>query len=118
MPLITTAAGQFCYFASVPSINPLPRVTEVDFDFTSGAPYTNFTSTNGTSYSWTLYESSSFSGTYTSIGTGSGTPSGTDNISYSSSVLEDNWYYFTVIVTNSYGTASYTTIAKQCPKSV
>ena len=116
MPMLTTAAGRFCYFHENAAVaNDPPTITQVSFDFyypgTTGAqPYTDFTDTHGVSYSWTLRNSLSSTGSKPSIvATGSGTPTGTDNITYTGSTVVNRWYWYTVTVTNPYGTATYTT---------
>ncbi len=111
MPLLTTPAGRFCFF-HVNGGGP-PTITVVSYDFnnigtTSAEPYINFTSTNGTSYSWYLYESETDVGSTTQIDSGfGGTPSNPQNITSVVATVINYWYYFNVTVTNDLGTANY-----------
>lgn len=116
MPLLTTPTGRFCYFHTNITIAPSqpPTITQGTFNFynsgtTSAQPYVTFTSTDATSYTWSLFQSQSFSGKYMSLASGSGgTPTGT--IVYTGTTLVDGWYFFIVSVSNSIGpTASYST---------
>ena len=112
MPLLTTPAGRFCFF-HVNGGSPAPTITVVSYDFNyvgtvSAEPYINFTSTNGTSYSWYLYESETDVSSTTQIDSGSGgTPSNPQNITSIQATVVNYWYYFEVIVVNIFGTATY-----------
>lgn len=117
MPMLTTAAGRFCFFHENATV-VAPTITEVYSDFyypgtTSAEPYTDFTDTHGASYSWTLRSSVTSTGRATIVATGSGSPTGTDNITYTGSTVVNYWYWYVVTVTNSVGSASYTTSRKQ-----
>ena len=113
--MLTTAAGRFCYFHENAVVaNDPPTITQVSFDFyypgtTNAEPYTDFTDTHGASYSWTLRSSLTSTSRVLSTVTGSGTPTGTDNITYTGSTVANYWYWYSVTVTNPYGTATYTT---------
>ena len=112
MPLLTTPAGRFCFF-HVNGGSPAPTITVVSYDFNyvgtvSAEPYINFTSTNGTSYSWYLYESDTDVGSATLIDSGfGGTPSNPQNITSLVATVIDYWYYFEVIVANIKDSATY-----------
>ena len=111
MPLLTTPAGRFCFF----HVNGggAPTITVVNYDFNyigtvSAEPYINFTSTNGTSYSWYLYESETDVSSPTQIDSGFGdVPSNPQNITSLVATVINYWYYFEVIVTNIKDSASY-----------
>lgn len=112
MPLLTTPAGRFCFF-HVNGPPPAPTITVVSYDFNyvgtvSAEPYINFTSTNGTSYSWYLYESETDVSSTTQIDSGfGGTPSNPQNITSLVATVVDYWYYFQVTVVNDFGSVSY-----------
>ena len=112
MPLLTTPAGRFCFFHVNGGLTA-PTITVVSYNFnyigsTSAEPYINFTSTNGTSYSWYLYESETDVSSPTQIDSGSGgTPSNPQNITSLVATVIDYWYYFEVIVVNIFGIATY-----------
>jgi hypothetical protein len=119
MPMLTTAAGRFCYFhTNKTDIVVAPTITEVYSDFyypgtTTAQPYTDFTDTSATSYSWILNRSGTSTSKTIFTASGSGTPTGTDNITYTGSTIVNYWYWYIVTVTNSVGSASYTTARKQ-----
>jgi hypothetical protein len=109
MPFLTIPSGRFCYFSS--GVAP-PTIAFVSAGFSniysvSAQPYVNFTYTGATSYTWSLYESATHAGRTDVIDTGSGgTPTG--NITATHATVLNYWYYFTVTVTNSLGSASIT----------
>ena len=109
MPFLTTPSGRFCYFSS--GVAP-PTIAFVSAGFSniysvSAQPYINFTYTGATSYAWSLFESATNTGRTQEIDTGSGsTPTG--NITSTHATVLNYWYYFTVTVTNSLGSASIT----------
>jgi hypothetical protein len=108
MPLLTTPAGRFCYFHISGIVAPTLAFVSAGFSniySVSAQPYINFTNTSATSYTWSLFESSTSTGRTTVIDTGSGgTPTG--NITSTHATVLNYWYYFTVTVTNSAGSAS------------
>jgi hypothetical protein len=109
MPFLTIPSGRFCYF-HISGIAP-PTIAFVSAGFSdiysvAALPYINFTNTGATSYTWSLFESSTSNGRTEEIDTGSGgTPTG--NITSTHATVLNYWYYFTVTVTNSAGSASY-----------
>jgi hypothetical protein len=115
MPMLTTAVGRFCYFNRPGSAGGnLPTVTEQSFGFTYignsySEPYTSFTETNGTSYSWYLYQASSEFGVYEETARGNVELPGSTSITYFGETLYAYWFHFRVYVTNANGTVSYTT---------
>ena len=112
MPLLTTPAGRFCFF-HVNGGSPAPTITVVSYDFNyvgtvSAEPYINFTSTNGTSYTWYLYESETDVSSTTQIDSGfGGTHSNPQNITYTQATVVNYWYYFQVTLVNDSGSVSY-----------
>jgi hypothetical protein len=98
---------------------PLPTVTITSFEFvgtlggTTATPTVQFTSTDATSASVTLFRSAStFDAMFSVLNTQTPTPSGTNTVNYTTTIA-DRWYYYTVIVTNATGSASASTIHKQ-----
>ena len=84
--MLTTPAGRFCFFHVNGGGSLTPTITVVSYNFNYGGtvsaePYINFTSTNGTSYSWSLYESETDVSSATQIDSGFGdAPSNPQNI--------------------------------------
>ena len=114
MPLLTTPAGRFCFFhVNGGEPPPTPTITVVSYDFNHGGtvsaePYINFTSTNATSYSWSLYESETDVSSPTQIDSGFGlVPSNPQNITSTEATVINYWYYFQVTLVNIYGSVSY-----------
>jgi hypothetical protein len=112
MPLLTTPAGQFCFFNRSGGRLVPPTIALVSAGFSNIAsvaaqPFINFTNTGATSYSWSLFESIIDISSPTEIATGSGgIPTNPTNITYTGSTVVDYWYYFTITVTNDAGSAS------------
>jgi len=110
MPLLTPPAGRFCFFHTGGLVPPTIAFVSAGFSniySIAAQPYINFTNTGATSYTWTLFESITSNSRSTQIDSGSGsTPTG--NITSTYSTVLNYWYYFTVTVTNSLGSASIT----------
>jgi hypothetical protein len=113
MPLLTTPAGRFCFFHVNGGGGGAPTITVVSYNFNYGGtvsaePYINFTSTNGTSYSWYLYESETDVSSPTQIDSGfGGTPSNPQNITSLQTTVVNYWYYFQVTLVNDFGSVNY-----------
>ena len=112
MPLLTTPAGQFCFFHTSGARVVPPTIAVVSAGFSNigsaaAQPFINFTNTGATSYTWSLFESIIDISSPTEIATGSGgVPTNPTNITYTGSTVVDYWYYFTVTVTNDAGSVS------------
>jgi hypothetical protein len=112
MPLLTTPAGRFCFFHTSGEKPVPPTIAYVSAGFSNigsaaAQPFINFTNTGATSYSWSLYESETDTGSPTEIATGSGgVPTNPTNITYTGATIVNYWYYFTVTVTNDIGSAN------------
>ena len=119
MPLLTTAVGRFCYFNKPPvAAAPAPTITEQSFGFTYignsySEPYTSFTQTDGTNYSWLLFQASTEFGSYEEIATGSSSLPGSTTITYFGETFYEYWFYYKVTVTNATESATYETIKLQ-----
>ena len=119
MPLLTTAAGRFCYF-NKPTVaaGPAPTITEQSFGFSYigdsySEPYTSFTQTDGTNNNWDLFQSSSEFGSYAETATGNSALPGSTTITYFGETFYEYWFYYKVTVTNATGSATYETIKLQ-----
>ena len=119
MPLLTTTVGRFCYFNKPPvAAAPAPTITEQSFGFTYignsySEPYTSFTQTDGTNYSWLLFQASTEFGSYEEIATGSSALPGSTTITYFGETFYEYWFYYKVTVTNATESATYETIKLQ-----
>jgi hypothetical protein len=114
MPLLTTAVGRFCYFNKRPSSagGNLPTITQQSFGFTYignsySEPYFSFTETDGTNYNWYLYQSSTEFGIFTETARGNSALPGSTSITYLGETLYEYWFYYSVTVTNSSGSATH-----------
>jgi len=116
--MITTAAGRFCYFNNAYSSGPIPTITQQSFGFTYignsySEPYFSFTETNGTNYNWYLYQASTQFGTYEETARGNVELPGSTTITYFGETLYEYWFYYSVTVTNSFGSATLDSQALQ-----
>ena len=105
MPLLTTAAGRFCYF-NKPTVaaGPAPTITEQSFGFTY---------IGDTNYNWNLFQASSEFGSYAETATGNSALPGSTTITYFGETFYEYWFYYKVTVTNATGSATYETIKLQ-----
>ena len=119
MPLLTTPSGRFCYFNKPPvAAGPVPTITEQSFGFTYigntySEPYTSFTQTDGTNYSWLLFQASTEFGSYEEIATGNSALPGSTTITFFEETFYEYWFYYKVTVTNAAESATYETIKLQ-----
>ena len=119
MPLLTTPSARFCYFNKPPvAAGPVPTITEQSFGFTYigntySEPYTSFTQTDGTNYSWLLFQASTEFGSYEEIATGNSALPGSTTITFFGETFYEYWFYYKVTVTNAAESATYETIKLQ-----
>ena len=117
--MLTTPSGRFCYFNKPPvAAAPAPTITEQSFGFTYigntySEPYTSFTQTDGTNYSWLLFQASTEFGSYEEIATGNSALPGSTTITYLGETFYEYWFYYKVTVTNATESATYETIKLQ-----
>lgn len=108
--MLTPPAGRFCFFHTGGLVPPTIAFVSAGFSniySIAAQPYINFTNTGATSYTWSLFESITNNSRPTQRDSGSGsTPTG--NITSTHATVLNYWYYFTVTVTNSIGSASIT----------